>query len=662
MNSRRNILIALVALLWLTITISLYYVLHKPFSPAMALSFGRAAGQMLVAGGVISIAGGLGAWIYPCESQHPLVRLALQAALGLGILSIAVLLVGAVIGLNLLWMWLLFLASGVIVRRFFLVWWKDWRTLSSILAEASLIDGAIAVIVGLILLATLATALAPPLKFDALVYHLRLPQAYLEAGGIVYLPGLMYWGMPQTTEMLYTWAMALAGTEAAVLIGWMVGCLTIVGILGFVSQKLKVRSAWVSIAALMAGYTTASSLAWGYVEWMTILYGWAFLIALDRWVAEHDRKSLILAAVFAGFALGAKYTAGVLSVIGLIMIAWSGRKNQPGKLLQNLSIFGVVVFLVSSPWWVKNLVSSGNPFYPLLFPSGAMDPMRLDFYQGQVVWAGWRELILLPVQATLQGVEGTPGFSASIGPLLLALGACSYVGFRQRSEDQRSTLKVAAIVALSGLTIWAGISRFSGFLIQTRFYFSLFPAFAFLAGMGYDGLSRISVPRVRLGRVVAWLVTLVLGLNLIKVGNTVLRQNNHNYLLANISKDEYLLNNLGWYAWVMESIAKLPAESRVLMLWEPRSFYCAPKCIPDEILDRWIHEARQRGEVERILGSWRDEGFTHLLYYRQGAEFIQRDDNRYLDTDWQLLDALLGELSDPLEFGDVYALYALKTP
>ena len=152
MNSQRSTLTALIALLWLAIIISLYFVLHKPFTPAMALSLGRAAGQLLVAWGLISIAGGLGALIFSGESQHPLVRLALQAALGLGILSIIVLVEGATLGFHPLWMWLLYLVSGVLLRRFILIWWKNWRGISLILAEASRIDRAIAVIIGLILL------------------------------------------------------------------------------------------------------------------------------------------------------------------------------------------------------------------------------------------------------------------------------------------------------------------------------------------------------------------------------------------------------------------------------------------------------------------------------------------------------------------------------
>ena len=40
-----------------------------------------------------------------------------------------------------------------------------------------------------LLLLALIRALAPPLKFDALVYHLALPKAYLEPGGLTTSPG-----------------------------------------------------------------------------------------------------------------------------------------------------------------------------------------------------------------------------------------------------------------------------------------------------------------------------------------------------------------------------------------------------------------------------------------------------------------------------------------
>jgi len=659
---RRNTLLAILSLTWVALIVSLYFVLHKPFSLELALGLGRAFFRLLAAWGVVSVAGGLGAWIHPAGGYHPLGRLALQAALGLGILSIVVLILGATLGLSLSLLWLLLIVPGVLLWRHVLGWWVNWGEFRQIWGESDFVGRAIALVVGLLLLSTMITALAPPLKFDALVYHLTLPRAYLQAGRIAYLPWMMFWGMPQVAEMLYTWTMALAGVQAAVVLGWVFGLVALTGMFGFVSRMLDSPSAWIATAALLAGFTTASSLAWGYVDWMSVLFGCALLASIERWAYHQSRTEIILAGVFAGFALGTKYTAGVLLVCGFGMIAWLGRKSTLSVMLRNLLLFGTAGILLSSPWWIKNLIATGSPFYPFFYPAGAIDQFRLGFYQGQPIWGAWTDALLLPFGATLRGLDGTPGFNASIGPLLLALGALAWVGWGQRSEDQRCSLLVGLIISGVGLAVWALASRFSGLLIQTRLYFSLFPAFAFLAGAGFNGLRGIKIPGVRIERVMGLLVLLVLGLNLVKVSHAVLRQNAPQYLFSITTREEYLLINLGWYAWVMESIDELPDDSRVLMLWEPRGFYCTPKCTPDEILDRWVREVRSGHDIDVILKGWRDHGFTHLLYHREGADFIQREDTRYQAVDWAHLEKLLTDLPAPLEFGDVYALYPLTSP
>jgi len=661
-KQRHNSLLVLVSLAWVAIIVSLYFVSHKPFTLELALSLVRAGGQLLVAVGLVSLAGGFGTCIISAKDSHPLERLVLQAALGLGLMSVFVLLLGWILGLNPMVMWLLYIGAGALLWRPMLKWWRNWRTFTSIWKDAGSLEMIFAIVVGFTLLTTLITALAPPLKFDALVYHLTIPSAYLDAGRISYLPWTMFWGMPQTAEMLFMWVMALAGAEAAAVLGWLIGVLALVGIFGFVSHRLNAFSAWVAVATLMAGYTSASSLAWGYVDWMTALFGCAFLISLENWCTHQKRSVLIYSGVFAGLALGTKYTAGVLLFCGLVVIAWHGRKEALSRQFHNVIQFAVAALSLSSPWWVKNLLATGNPFYPLLYPAGAMDPFRLDFYQDQPLYGGLLDMILLPFKATIDGIEGAMGFNASIGPLLLALGGLSWIGWKQRPDDQRSSVVVAGIVSGVGLVTWAAASRFSGLLIQTRLYFSLFPAFTFLAGAGYQGLWQIKIPNLRLGRVVGLLVLLVLGLNILKIGDAVLRQNAPQFIFSITSKEDYLLNNLGWFAWVMESIDELPEESRVLMLWEPRSFYCTPICIPDEVLDRWIREARSGKDVDGIVTGWGAQGVTHLLYYQEGADFIRREDDRYKDDDWQLLDQLLDALPAPLDFGDVYALYPLTPP
>ncbi len=118
-------------------------------------------------------------------------------------------------------------------------------------------------LIGCLFFLMLITALAPPIKYDALNYHLTLPKAYLLNQKITDLPWLVMSGMPQTTEMLYLLAMALGGESAALGMNWVFGLLTILGLVGFLSDRIDSLAAWIGAAALLSGFTLVSALAVG---------------------------------------------------------------------------------------------------------------------------------------------------------------------------------------------------------------------------------------------------------------------------------------------------------------------------------------------------------------------------------------------------------------
>jgi hypothetical protein len=103
----------------------------------------------------------------------------------------------------------------------------------------------------------------------------------------------------------------------------------------------------------------------------------------------------------------------------------------------------------------------------------------------------------------------------------------------------------------------------------------------------------------------------------------------------------------------------LPDGARVLTLWEPRGLYCLPKCYPDEVLDRWVIAIRELQDPSLVLQSWENAGYTHILYYKLGAEFIREDDARYRTSDWKALHEFLARLPPPTDIGGVYELYSL---
>ena len=136
----------------------------------------------------------------------------------------------------------------MVLRRSIAAWLRGWRGLAELWRESGPFERALAGLSGPIFLAALVLALAPPIRFDSLVYHLALPNAYLQAGRVSYLPWIVMSGMPQTAELLYAWAIALGGTQAAVVLGWMFGLLAVVGLLGCLRRAFDPRAAWVGQA------------------------------------------------------------------------------------------------------------------------------------------------------------------------------------------------------------------------------------------------------------------------------------------------------------------------------------------------------------------------------------------------------------------------------
>jgi hypothetical protein len=194
-------------------------------------------------------------------------------------------------------------------------------------------------------------------------------------------------------------------------------------------------------------------------------------------------------------------------------------------------------------------------------------------------------------------------------------------------------------------------------LIQTRLYWGLFPAFTVLAALGFWALRRLRLPGVRLERLAGALVVLSLGLTVFRASVSLLETGALPAMLDEQARETYVFRELGWYVPATQSVNE--AQGRTLLLWEPRSFYCLPKCDPDETLDRWLDDLRSLGDPDSVAHAWRAQGFTHILYYRLGADFIRTSDARYTPEDWRALDALLDSLIVEQTFGDAYVLYAL---
>ena len=661
-KEKKMLLLGFGGILWFLAILLGYAYTHKSFSPEQIFGLLRALWQTFIGIGIASLMGALGAKLFPIiqEEFPPLVALAIHTALGLGVSGLFIFLLGVSVGFSIFIFSILFVTLIIFLRKEIFAWWKSWHALSPILEKSTAFEKTLAVGVFLILFTSFAKSLAPPLAFDSLVYHLTLPKIYLLEGGISYTPDLIFWGMPQIQEMGQTFAMALAGAESAIVFSWMLGVLTLAALFGYLNEKISSRAAWVGVVSLLTGYSLSDSLSWGYVGWATMLYGLSFFLLLDLWRTRRENKFLWISAFLLGFSVGVKYTTVILAVGAIPIIFLTHGKSAVKSALRDVLIFGAIAFLTFSPWLIKNFLATGNPFYPLLFPSGAMDVYRLELYQGDTAWGDWRDAIFLPWRATIWGVSGKAGYSAGIGSLLLALSPFSMIGWHKRSEKEKQFLLTAFILTLAGFITWALAGRTSRLLIQTRLYLAFFPAWAILAGVGFDNFYQIRTSEIRFGRIVSALVILAFSFNIFFTSVKFTKLSVMETLIGTQTRADYREQALGAYERAMSSIAELPTDARILMLWETRGFSCIPNCEPDEIIDRWYADFRIYGSEEAVLENWRAAGYTHLLFFNRGAEFIEENDSAYSSKDWMALEKLLKELHLLEDIDDSYQLFYLE--
>jgi hypothetical protein len=389
------------------------------------------------------------------------------------------------------------------------------------------------------------------------------------------------------------------------------------------------------------------------------MFGLGMVVCLNQFLREKSGSNIFLSGLFAGLTFSTKYPAGVLFLCGFFVLSiyiWISKIRYFKYISQYL--LGAVIF--AFPWLIKNLVLTGNPVYPFFFASGAMDATRIAVYQRASPYGNLLDLFLLPIRATIQGIDGTNGYSVSIGPLFLALSILVLLGWEKIDEVDKVEIKFWGIFALTGVSIWAIGNQISGFLIQTRFYYALFPVFSILAAYGFDNLEKNMGSKKWMASLSQAAIILVLLLNFVQISKDLVKKGTLTYLFALENRQTYLENNLGWYALAMKELVNLTPESKVISIFEPRGYGCVPKCDPDEILDHWKFAYSKNADFQSIQLSWVKAGYTHVFVYQQGIDFLKSNpDPHHPDEELMELESFLTTLEIVNDYDGVYRLYKI---
>ncbi|MBI5029615.1 MAG: glycosyltransferase family 39 protein [Chloroflexi bacterium] len=611
----RKLVLIVIVVAWTFAVVFGYYVVHKPFTTANVLAIASSIGDVLTALALYALAAVLGRKaLRSFGFQSPLEEIVFQIGLGLAVVSFVTLALGLIGWLHPLFLWAIVLLALVTLRKDLRV---VWRTLRSIqLSCSTRFERWLAGGIGFVLIVTFLFGLTPPLGWDGLQYHLVGPKLALQAGRILPPPDNPSLSFPGLVEMLFLAAMGLKSDSAAQLMHWGYLPLLLGAVMALAQRHFSSRVGWLALALLVTVPSLMSVSTLAYNDVALAFYTLTALMLAWRANSSKQLGDFALAGIFAGLAMGEKYTAVFVPLVLLVLIF-----RLDGRAIVAMIVFGVSAAVVASPWLIRNWIFVGNPVYPFVWGGVNWDSFRAEWYSrfGTGMMNEPLRLLIAPWEATVVGSEQATLYQATIGPLLLTLIPLSLLVRAPAAAITRWLWICAGLMYL----VWlVGVAQ-SALLWQTRLLFFAFPIFALLAALGFEQLEQLTLPQFSIQRFVTLVMSLVIGLSLFSYGLALIQSNPFRFLVGVQSREQYLASALGEYYSVAEFVNhQLPSDARVLFLWETRPYYFNCSVLEDAQLDRWPHLRWRYHNIDAIVGYVRHEKYTHILLYRSGLDQV----------------------------------------
>jgi len=465
--------------------------------------------------------------------------------------------------------------------------------------------------------------LVPPFEaFDALLYHLAQPARILQDGGLRVVDNVPFW-FPNLTENVYLWALGMGSERAAQIIHFSWATLSTLLLWHWAVKVWNIEIGCKSLLLLATIPSLPMLASWAYADMALAYYAVAALYIITINETAATTAWLHVAGIMAGFAMGAKYTSFVLPLAcGLLLLF----KRPFGKAFSSAAQFSFIALSIALPWYVRNAVVMGNPFYPFVFGGRFWDGFLSDWYADAGTGIGWRalQIFMLPLNAVL-GYRDVTFSDGRIGPLFLILAPFTFwilLSRTRRDSAQDLSLRAIGLFSLLSFAAWTFGVINSSALWQARL---LFPALMILAlptALGWDALNQFDTSNLRISFLINALIAIVITLTIFDNGIFVLQRNPLAVALGAQSRQRYIERVNPSYAALIQVMDTLPADAYVYSLFEPRS-YDLPRLIqPDAIVYNFAHDQYLFHTSSEIIQHWKAEGYTHILVYERGLSFM----------------------------------------
>jgi hypothetical protein len=236
----------------------------------------------------------------------------------------------------------------------------------------------------------LFSVLAPSdiMDWDTLAYHLAVPKLWIEAGKIGYIPFIHHSNFPFTVDLLYVWGLRWGGESGAKAFQLAYLLIGAVLVFGLARQRYGTRAGWWATVAFVTVPVVLWEAGSAYIDVAHGLYAGGGILLAALAVADPERRRLLVpAGLLLGFAAGTKYTGlQTIAAVGLVLVVAGLVRKQVGEGFKQAVVVGGLAMLVAAPWFVKNVVNTGNPVYPFFYErlgGHDWDQRRADIYRNE---------------------------------------------------------------------------------------------------------------------------------------------------------------------------------------------------------------------------------------------------------------------------------------
>jgi hypothetical protein len=532
-------------------------------------------------------------------------------------------------------------------------WLRPIRTAPAGPSGRSVWELSALLLLGILLLAGFVLTLTPETGKDALIYHLAVPKLYLLHHGFYFIPGNAFAGYPMLGEMHYLLALFLQNDIFAKAMNYALLCGILLGIGLFTRHVLQNQQfprlsmlIFVSIPSVFAISHAA------YNDLFVTFFTLAAIYSFFRWSENRLTAWLILCGLFSGSAAACKYTALLATPLGCLGILYLANRSGNGarETLRRLALYVAAALIAGSPFYLKNWIVMGNPFYPFfygIFGGRGWDPDQARLYdlliQNLGMGRSLLDYLLLPWNLSLRAKMDTE-FDGIMGPIFLLT-----LPFLAALRRWDTPLRMILAYALLAFFFWASSAQ------QIRYLIPLFPLLALVVGAI---LTRYR-SRKKIFGLLLCIVAGSLAFNGYHIARGFIKINPLRVAVGLESRDHFLSRTLPTYPMYLFVNRNLPPDARVFLIYMKNyTFLCDRDCYADAMFEAHTLQKilQEESSADGVRNRLKAMGFTHLLY--NGIFLLGEPSPLSADEKRLFLDFQAGHLSAVHHEGS-YRLYRL---